>query len=698
MRGKSTMKSVAIVLLAAALLSAGVPAAEPSLDQLIGGLGSGDEQARIVARQLLPRYGATAVSRLLPLVSSDDANVWWAAMRVLEDIANIVSVPGRETERLETARLLMTLVAPEQPDPIKERGLRLLPLVVPEGFDVGPIAALLDGNPILREKARTALRDIGTDNAAAALCAALPRADAEFQCALLDAIGLMTKPASESALMMALQSPEARVRASAARALSWTGDPRHVDALWAVYRAADDITRFDAGDAIIRLGNIMGRRGGHWRETMSLFRTAAAEFSDLRLRGAALAGLGAYGDETVVPALIEALPGKEGRQLEPAVLAAFAALQGPGADHALLEAFPGLPRDMQVSMLGVFGNKRNPLFLPLLTEFAAHGDPLLRTAALNGLAATRLPDALPPLIQFAETCTAEEKPAARENLRRMAETFRNAGERQGAGRAFLALYRIADTEEDKGFALDGIKQFPVPEAYEIIMSVVGADELDTLPVGTLAGVAQALLDAGRADDAKEVVDLLLPRITTTEQMREAMGPLVAAGVSAEQLGIIKSWSLVGPFLSRFDDGFAQTFIGEPNVDPKATYAAGDVTLSWTQHETDDAFGLVDLMGVFGMMEDVSAYGFARVALPEAADALLRVGSDDGIKIWVNGEVVHENNVDRGNALDQDQASAHLQAGVNTILVRSTQHLGGWNFNVRLTTPEGAPLSFEKVPQ
>ncbi|HNT89120.1 MAG TPA: hypothetical protein PKL84_14745, partial [Candidatus Hydrogenedentes bacterium] len=154
MRGTLMMKRRHSLLIALALVMAASVWAAPNLDQLIAGLGGGDEEARILARQLLPRHGAAAVSRLLPLVTREDANVWFAAMRVLEDIANTVSVPGREAERIETARLIMTLVAPEQPDAIKERGLRLLPLVVSEGFDLGPVAALLGSNPVLREKAR----------------------------------------------------------------------------------------------------------------------------------------------------------------------------------------------------------------------------------------------------------------------------------------------------------------------------------------------------------------------------------------------------------------------------------------------------------------------------------------------------------------------------------------------------------------
>jgi len=80
-----------------------------------------------------------------------------------------------------------------------------------------------------------------------------------------------------------------------------------------------------------------------------------------------------------------------------------------------------------------------------------------------------------------------------------------------------------------------------------------------------------------------------------------------------------------------------------------------------------------------------------VDVPEAGDAVLRCGSDDGIKVWINGEVVLNRDVDRGAKVDQDQAPCKLKAGANEILVEISQGGGGWNFNLRFTTPDGRPL-------
>ena len=106
--------------------------------------------------------------KLVPLLAHENPAVWRTAFNVLADFANQVSAPGRDADRNAVTAALMTLVAPEQPEYVKERGLRLLPLVVPEGFDVGPMAVLLD-DPNLRENARAALELAGTPEACAAL-------------------------------------------------------------------------------------------------------------------------------------------------------------------------------------------------------------------------------------------------------------------------------------------------------------------------------------------------------------------------------------------------------------------------------------------------------------------------------------------------------------------------------------------------
>ena len=157
-------RMIVVALLLAAPLAWG-----NELDELVVGLAGENEVARVAARQLLPRYGVEALDPLLPLLSHEKSEVNRAAYNVIEDIANEACAPGRWKDRLEAAALFMTLVAPEQPREIKLKGLRLLAVVVPEGFSVEPVAALLKDED-LREDARAALMHIGTEPASEGAC------------------------------------------------------------------------------------------------------------------------------------------------------------------------------------------------------------------------------------------------------------------------------------------------------------------------------------------------------------------------------------------------------------------------------------------------------------------------------------------------------------------------------------------------
>ena len=57
------------------------------------------------------------------------------------------------------------------------------------------------------------------------------------------------------------------------------------------------------------------------------------------------------------------------------------------------------------------------------------------------------------------------------------------------------------------------------------------------------------------------------------------------------------------------------------------------------------------------------------------DVVLTFGSDDGIKVWLNGAVVNAKNVTRGFNVDEDQVPAKLKKGWNTLLVKVTQGAG-----------------------
>ena len=80
-----------------------------------------------------------------------------------------------------------------------------------------------------------------------------------------------------------------------------------------------------------------------------------------------------------------------------------------------------------------------------------------------------------------------------------------------------------------------------------------------------------------------------------------------------------------------------------------------------------------------------------VRSPREQDVRLEMGSDDAIRAWVNGKLVHEQYTNRGLTVRQDIASAHLEEGWNELLLEVVDHEGGWQFSCRIRDPEGNAL-------
>ncbi len=62
--------------------------------------------------------------------------------------------------------------------------------------------------------------------------------------------------------------------------------------------------------------------------------------------------------------------------------------------------------------------------------------------------------------------------------------------------------------------------------------------------------------------------------------------------------------------------------------------------------------------------------------------MLALGSDDAVKVWLNGELVHQNLAYRGVVPDQDMIPITLQVGENQLLVRVLNAQGGWGLTAR----------------
>jgi len=98
-----------------------------------------------------------------------------------------------------------------------------------------------------------------------------------------------------------------------------------------------------------------------------------------------------------------------------------------------------------------------------------------------------------------------------------------------------------------------------------------------------------------------------------------------------------------------------------------------------------SWDIVDLTQAFPgrPTENVVAYAFATVARRESGPVVLGLGSDDGVKVWINGRLVHEYIAERAARADEDLVEVALKAGENRILVKVEQGTGGWGFLFRV---------------
>ncbi|MBI2624650.1 hypothetical protein HYW67_04185 [Candidatus Parcubacteria bacterium] len=164
--------------------------------------------------------------------------------------------------------------------------------------------------------------------------------------------------------------------------------------------------------------------------------------------------------------------------------------------------------------------------------------------------------------------------------------------------------------------------------------------------------------------------------------------------------MLREWLVLGPFPNSPDPiGYDTDYIAqstsntanESTVRPRAGETLGGK--SWTRSVVSSATDYVDLNGIYGTQSNVVAYAVTYVMNTTGAPITgqLRLGSDDGIKAYVNGAKIHDNHIHRSAARDQDRPAVTLNPGLNTILLKIDQGGSGWGFYARLTTNSGNPL-------
>lgn len=189
-----------------------------------------------------------------------------------------------------------------------------------------------------------------------------------------------------------------------------------------------------------------------------------------------------------------------------------------------------------------------------------------------------------------------------------------------------------------------------------------------------------------------------PLITSKRSIRTlvvgiALVSTIAFGSHAQEVARLKveeleafpeAWSLLGPVSS------SQVASLSNREAALRASAEGGVSVGGTEYEwalVASSGPIVELDEHFGTPESVSAYAYLEVVSGGERSSLLGFGSDDGARVWVNGELKHSTDVSRSVTPGEDLIPVQWRDGVNSVLARVDNASGKWGFSLRVM-PQG----------
>lgn len=148
-----------------------------------------------------------------------------------------------------------------------------------------------------------------------------------------------------------------------------------------------------------------------------------------------------------------------------------------------------------------------------------------------------------------------------------------------------------------------------------------------------------------------------------------------------------NWSVVGPFdnvgLDKHDVVY-EPELSTTAIDVARTFTGRDGrTVRW-EEIADDDWSMLNLkrFGDEADNTDGVAYVFREFTAGRDGEIDFNVGSDDGIKLWVNGALLIDADIYRGFNIQDHLVTLKVREGRNTIFAKITQGTGGWDFQMK----------------
>ena len=503
-----------------------------------------------------------------------------------------------------------------------------------------------------------------------------------------------------------LGSEDEPVRIAAIKALAVMGDAASVPVLAKAASAggavgsaaADTLNRLKGpgvGEAMARL---LDSRDAAFRAAMLNVVAAradkamipamlkAARDNDENVRKAAVGGLTAVAGGRELPQLLALLlaakSGSEQSGLVRAIGSAAMRVDDPDTRSTpVIAALPRAEPHTKVNLVGLLGRFGGAKALAAVRGQLKSADADVATEAVRALSAW--PDDAPAgdlLSIIKTTANRTHKVLAFRGYLRMANL---PSERTGA--QTTAMYQqamaLATGAAEKKAVLSGLASARSVAALRMVEKLLADASLKAEAELACVQIAGNVRDSA-PDEARAALRKLVASAKSDTVRRRARNVLSDMD---KYRGYVTSWLGSGPYTQ--GDAWSTAF------PPEKPGAKG---VAWKPLSKGVGPQIINLLEAIGGGDNRAAYLKTYVWSPAEQDVKLEIGSDDGVKVWVGGKLVHSNNANRPVKPAEDKATATLAKGWNAVLVKVTQGGGDWGFCLRICRPDGTAVEALRV--
>jgi hypothetical protein len=163
--------------------------------------------------------------------------------------------------------------------------------------------------------------------------------------------------------------------------------------------------------------------------------------------------------------------------------------------------------------------------------------------------------------------------------------------------------------------------------------------------------------------------------------------LVGLSLGPAERRFATRWTIIGPFEAADMSWLTVVYPPENETDLAKIYPGkANAGVGWKAVQAEPS-GYLPLAELVQPNEQAVVYALAYVLSPDDRRTYALVGSDDGVRLWINDALVHTNPAYRAASPDQDRVPVILKKGWNKVLLKVLQGAGGWGFFFRFADPK-----------